>query len=640
LDAGQTVTLNGNGTYIFQIGSTLEIAGSVVLSGGATADSVIWLVGSSATIDAGAVAVGDILADASITLDSGASVTGRAIALTAAVTMIDNPVTTVDTVPSVYWAYDTFATVGTSPVFSFDGTGVVVAQQNAAGHAAVLLLKWKASTTETIGAPGWPRQVRPASFPTCTAPCKTLFFLEDLGVPAGNTESSVFYDYGNDAAYVGDDLGYLHKFKPVFDGIPAEVTTGGWPVLLNPATPTPLTSPVHDAGSRNVFVEDKGGFLYSVNSTVPLPVMQSGQLDFSTAKDSGPGFVQGPIVDSTFGQVYVFATSDGNGDCIGGADCTVVHQLRTAFLRGDTGSGAIVGTSTVEPATPNPMYIGAFDSTYLNSVNATGHLYVCGNTGGAPTVFQIAIGNGILGTVTAGPVLSTPGTTPCSPVTDVLIPNVSGGATEWLFASVQNEGLSSGCSAGGCVFNFKDTPRLPSTAYSVGQEVLDSNLHIEVVTSATGPTGAGTLFWSITTDGITTDGGVKWLDQGALSAAPLAARAPNHHYPNGAEILDSNSNVELVTTAGTSGLTSAPGWSTIAGSTTTDGSIVWTNAGAIATANMPATGGTSGIIIDNIVGALTEAGASQVYFSTLSGQVCGTSGTGGCAVQASQSALQ
>src|SRR5580692_2727980 len=87
LSAGQTVTLNGSGTYIFQIGSTLTLAGTVELSGGAMAGNVIWLVGSSATLDAGSVAIGDILAHASITLDSGASVTGRTIALTAAVTM-------------------------------------------------------------------------------------------------------------------------------------------------------------------------------------------------------------------------------------------------------------------------------------------------------------------------------------------------------------------------------------------------------------------------------------------------------------------------------------------------------------------------------------------------------------------------
>jgi hypothetical protein len=49
------------------------------------------------------------------------------------------------------------------------------------------------------------------------------------------------------------------------------------------------------------------------------------------------------------------------------------------------------------------------------------------------------------------------------------------------------------------------------------------------------------------------------------------------------------------------------------------------------------TGGTSGIVIDN---SSSAGGASQVYFTPLSDQPCTTSGgTGGCAIQASQSAL-
>ncbi len=48
-------------------------------------------------------------------------------------------------------------------------------------------------------------------------------------------------------------------------------------------------------------------------------------------------------------------------------------------------------------------------------------------------------------------------------------------------------------------------------------------------------------------------------------------------------------------------------------------------------------GGTSAIIIDN---SSSAGGASQVYFTPLSDQLCTTSGgTGGCAIQASQSAL-
>jgi hypothetical protein len=418
------------------------------------------------------------------------------------------------------------------------------------------------------------------------------------------------------------------------------VTTGGWPVQVNPTTPTALTSPVHDSGTGNVFVEDKGGYLYSVD---PLGVViQSGQLDFSTSNDTdGPGFVQGPIVDSAAGLVYVFAPSDGSGECAGGtADCAAVYQLAAAFIPEDTGLEAVVGNSTVEMAAPNPMYIGAFNSTYLSSVNATGDLYVCGNTGGPPTIYQVSIGNGVLGTVNAGPALAT-GTPPCSPVTDVLNPNASGGPTEWMFASAATGGISTACASAGCIFNFKDTPWLPSTVYAVGQEIVDSNFHLEFSTGGT--SNVTPPFWSITTGGSTTDHTVTWLDLGPVSATPPAVWVKSHAYSKGAEILDTNGNIELVTTAGTSAA-AAPTWSLTVGGTTGDGTaphkITWTNVGPPATAALPSAGGTSGIIIDNTVSTILEPGTSQIYFSTLGSQACGTTGTGGCAVQASQSALK
>jgi hypothetical protein len=52
---------------------------------------------------------------------------------------------------------------------------------------------------------------------------------------------------------------------------------------------------------------------------------------------------------------------------------------------------------------------------------------------------------------------------------------------------------------------------------------------------------------------------------------------------------------------------------------------------------LPVAGGASGIIMDNIVGSGVLAGASEIYFSTLSTGGCGAGN--GCAVQASQSAL-
>ena len=91
-----TLHLNGNGVYIFQIGSTLTTApnSAVVLGNTAVACGIYWQVGSSATIDTGTKFVGNLLALTSITLNTNATiVTGRALAINGAVTMDTNIVT-------------------------------------------------------------------------------------------------------------------------------------------------------------------------------------------------------------------------------------------------------------------------------------------------------------------------------------------------------------------------------------------------------------------------------------------------------------------------------------------------------------------------------------------------------------------
>jgi Ice-binding-like len=93
-----TVTLSGNGLFIFQIGSTLTTAsGSVVsLSNGAQACNVFWQVGSAstgATLGTGTTFRGNILALTSITANTGATIDGRALARDGAVTLDDTHIT-------------------------------------------------------------------------------------------------------------------------------------------------------------------------------------------------------------------------------------------------------------------------------------------------------------------------------------------------------------------------------------------------------------------------------------------------------------------------------------------------------------------------------------------------------------------
>jgi len=94
-----TVTLdaqgNSNAVFIFQIGTTLTTIGGtqVLLTGGAQAANVYWQVGSAATLGTYSTFEGTIIALQSVTLETGATLVGRALALNGAVTMDTNLVT-------------------------------------------------------------------------------------------------------------------------------------------------------------------------------------------------------------------------------------------------------------------------------------------------------------------------------------------------------------------------------------------------------------------------------------------------------------------------------------------------------------------------------------------------------------------
>jgi len=86
---------NPNAVWIFQIVSTLTTASTnsqVILINGANSHNVFWQVGSSATLGTTTSFTGTIMAQASITLTTGATLNGRALARTGAVTLDTNTV--------------------------------------------------------------------------------------------------------------------------------------------------------------------------------------------------------------------------------------------------------------------------------------------------------------------------------------------------------------------------------------------------------------------------------------------------------------------------------------------------------------------------------------------------------------------
>jgi hypothetical protein len=94
-DLTGTLTLDGAGVYVFQIASGLVTApgSSVVMINGAGSCDVFWQVTSSAAIDTTSQMAGTILALTSITLNTNASLSGRALARNALVSQSSNNIT-------------------------------------------------------------------------------------------------------------------------------------------------------------------------------------------------------------------------------------------------------------------------------------------------------------------------------------------------------------------------------------------------------------------------------------------------------------------------------------------------------------------------------------------------------------------
>ena len=376
------------------------------------------------------------------------------------------------TIPSVYWAYNTGGTISTSVTFSADGSQLAFVQDQG-GVATLVLLTW-ASSGGSATAPTTPTSEAIGSYRGCTAPCMTTITLN--GSPT-DTYSAPFYDFsGSDTLYVGDDAGYLHQFTGVFEGTtPAETTTAPWPVQVGEAK---LSSPVYDPTSGNVFVTlsytagNNGGKLSAVCAASTCAGVSNGHnpVTIGTVTSSGPlgpdttgvcsngtsgmGIalrLDGPIVDPVAGMVYAFLGNDGNGN-------SAVYQFPTTvssaeFSYQDCGTESTIGGGST---TGVPLFAGTFDNLYFTSSGSSpsGNLYVCGNTSGAPTLYQVPItNNGIAAsgnTVLAA--LST-GSSICSPVTEVY-----DGTNDWIFLSVEsksNKASPVNCpTTTGCLMNF------------------------------------------------------------------------------------------------------------------------------------------------------------------------------------------
>jgi hypothetical protein len=334
-------------------------------------------------------------------------------------------------VPETDWAYNTGGTVALSPIFSLGGNELAFIQ-TVSGVANLVLLRIPLTPpgTGTITAPVAPNTATTASnFYTgtgCATPC--MFQIALNGNP-GDTVSDPYYDYGTDTLYVGDSTGKLHKFTPVFNAAPAEVTAS-WPAQLKRGATNDTNqtaSPVYDGSTGYVLVGTtdptgtSGGYLYSVGSG-NLTTTSGAIHGYSGQLDNQYGIRDAPILDSSAGMVYVFAGNDTKGN-------NGVFQFANTFT---TGSGTEVTVGRGGIGATAYQFDGTFDNTYYTSPSSTspsGYLYMC-STGAPATLYQIPINANVMGTAVTGPSLADSGFYGrCSPITEFLNPSVGGTTT-------------------------------------------------------------------------------------------------------------------------------------------------------------------------------------------------------------------
>ena len=85
---------NPNAVFVIQVASSFTVTSGrkVILAGGASASNIFWQVGSSATFGTTCDFKGTVIAMESISFNTGATLTGRALCRTGAITMASNTI--------------------------------------------------------------------------------------------------------------------------------------------------------------------------------------------------------------------------------------------------------------------------------------------------------------------------------------------------------------------------------------------------------------------------------------------------------------------------------------------------------------------------------------------------------------------
>lgn len=281
---------------------------------------------------------------------------------------------------------------------------------------------------------------------------------------------------------------------------------------------------------------------------------------------SNPGSAAAPacIYDSASGNIFIF---NGNGAGSGTAGATRPNFSAVPLLGhvGDHGFKwfNIGPAKTWQPSTHFNQYGGANDPTSFVTEPTTPQAAGYGTISQQTVFIQVVITGGG-GTSDASHVGPQWATTQANPVT-------RDGQLNYQF-------LGSATRANGATY----------TAWQAGTpffSVIYDGTNFQVCLVG-GLSGGSAPSFQTTYGAITNDGSVQWVCVGPsiswaastkwfLPASGFTPPVANVNPYGGASVLDSNSNVEFVTSSGKSGA-SAPAWSTSVGAITTDSGVTWT----------------------------------------------------------------
>ena len=540
--------------------------------------------------------------------------------------------------PNVMWSYTTgtgFITE-TSPVLSYldGGKQVAFVQRNTSnGSLQLVLLKWQAGQG-SVATPATPTlSPSAAAYRACASNC---YFVIPFSGTSNNdnvpTYSSPYVDYEADNLWVGDGNGNLHKFRQVFQGNPAEVTTGGFPAVVEAGMD--LSPPV--STGTDVYVGSQsgsgtvGGKLHRVNAS-------NGSVASSTklAVADSTGIRESVIIDAGTNSVFAFLFNDGTtGDgtyCqptdpgVGNFDaCRTIVRFATGFANGASPlQRTYVGRGN---SRVSALYAGAFDDAYYSSANGTGAMYIVGGKPGTtyePSLWKVPLTAGVMGNPIQGAQVGN-NVTACtsqpncsnsildiSPVTYARNPNT---LLEYIYFSEFRDATASGCT-GACVYMYA-----LNTAGGGSKATWTFN-NTNIPNDETGTFQLGTTLLIAGTDFSTT--GNRSQDCTALVNA-INAIANSGYSANDTNC--SNNTSAFTVTSSTNGIADQTNVKSniprVTNPSFTNGTantfstpIAW-GTGNTPGASLAVTGGTGGIVYDNMRPA-ADLGSSQVYFTQL-----------------------